>query len=540
LSSPNYIPPDPEGKTWDVVIIGTGMGGATVGHALASKGHEVLFIEKGMFLFGDHDRGDGRTPANPDQSHNGRLRRGWWPLPLAGTTSFGDVSFFAPLGCGTGGSTGVYAAQLERFAPCDFKPRADFPSVSDSSLPDAWPISYEDLAPYYAQAERSLGVRGTQDPLHPDNGAALLKPPPLGPRDQDLFDSFVELGLHPYRSHVGCRNVEGCEGCGGGLCPRDCRTGDAGRTFLLPALAVYGASLLTECEVTRLEASESQVTGVWCNRHGSELCIRGRIVILAAGAYMSPTLLFRSRSEIWPDGLANRSGLVGRNLMLHASDFIAVRPRRQLSDEGQGKSISVNDFYVHGGTKLGTFQTVGFTIDWRHVLYFLRLQAGKDPKWWLQLSKPFFRPLAWAGGRFFSKAKAFATVIEDLPYHHNRVLLDSKASNGMRFEYHYPAELAERTQLFYEKLEDALGRNHDVMRLSGANNINYGHACGTCRFDDDPRRGVLDRDNRAHDLDNLYVVDASFFPSSGGTNPSLTIAANSLRVAKKIDARLGG
>ena len=226
--------------------------------------------------------------------------------------------------------------------------------------------------------------------------------------------------------------------------------------------------------------------------------------------------------------------------MLHASDFIAVSPRQHLPDEGQGKSISFNDFYLHDGAKLGTFQAVTFTIDWRHVLYFLCLQAGKDPKWWLTMSKPFFRPIAFVGGRLFARAKVFASVIEDLPYHHNRVLPDDESPNGMRFEYDYPAELGERTQLFHRKLKDALGPNHDTMVLSGANNINYGHVCGTCRFDDDPSKGVLDRDNRAHEVENLYVVDASCFPSSGGTNPSLTIAANALRVAETIHARLAG
>ena len=538
MSSHRYTPTDPAGKTWDVVVIGTGMGGSTVGHALAKKGHEVLFVEKGMFLFDDHDRGDGRRPGSPDNSAEARMSRGWWPLPVDGSTSFGDVSLFAPLGCGTGGSTSVYAAQLERFAPCDFRPRANFQDVPDSTLPEAWPVSYDDLDPYYAEAERALGVRGTRDPLHPDNGGALLPPPTLSPRDQDLFDSFVELGLHPYRSHVGCRYVEGCEGCGGGLCPRDCRTGDAGRSFLMPALQNHGARILTECDVTRLEADASRVTEVHCVHDGGELRLRGRIVILAAGAFMSPVVLLRSKSASWPDGLANSSGLVGRNLMLHASDFVAVRPRQQLSDEGQGKSISFNDFYLHNGVKLGTLQTVGFTINWRHVLYFLHLQAGKNPKPWLKLVRPLYRPMAFIGARFFSKAKVFASIIEDLPYHHNRIVLDPEASNGMRFEYEYPGELAQRTQLFYEKLRSTLGPGHELVSLSDANNINYGHVCGTCRFDDDPSSGVLNRNNRAHDLENLYVVDASFFPSSGGTNPSLTIAANALRVAEAIHLRL--
>jgi choline dehydrogenase-like flavoprotein len=131
----------------------------------------------------------------------------------------------------------------------------------------------------------------------------------------------------------------------------------------------------------------------------------------------------------------------------------------------------------------------------------------------------------------------FASIVEDLPYAHNRVLPDRNARNGMRFEYSYPQELRERNELLRRSLAQTLGRRR-AFCLTAENNINFGHPCGTCRFGDDPAESVLDRDNRAHGLDNLYVVDASFFPSSGGVNPSLTIAANALRVAEVIDRRL--
>jgi len=131
----------------------------------------------------------------------------------------------------------------------------------------------------------------------------------------------------------------------------------------------------------------------------------------------------------------------------------------------------------------------------------------------------------------------FCPIVEDLPYPANRVIPDPHARSGVRFEYHYPEELRERNLLLRRKLAQRIGRRRMAV-LSGENNLNFGHACGTCRFGDDPSQSVLDRNNRAHDFENLYVVDASFFPSSGGTNPSLTIAANALRVADALHERL--
>src|SRR5262249_51523944 len=151
------------------------------------------------------------------------------------------------------------------------------------------------------------------------------------------------------------------------------------------------------------------------------------------------------------------------------------------------------------------------------------------------LAAPFLRVVAHLAAFHFREAAMFATIVEDLPYWENRVVPDSKSRNGMRFEYRIPGELRERNRLFPKRLRGALKPHHRVLVLSNEDTLNFGHVCGTCRFGDDPERSVLDRWNRAHDLANLFVVDASFFPSSGGTNPTLTIAANALRVAREID-----
>lgn len=548
MSQPPHEPADPEGIDWDVIVVGTGMGGATAGLALARAGRRVLFVEKGRLL---HGRGAGAPPieAPADDSPEARLGTGRWPHRLRGKTSFGELDFHAPLGCGSGGSTALYAAGLERLSPADFRPRANFPDAADSSLPERWPIGYEDLRPYYEEAEALYRVRGTADPLDAAP-VRLLPPPPLNPRDQHFFESFDQRGLHPYRLHAGYEFVDGCTGCTSGPCHRECKS-DAARICLLPALREHGAALLSECEVWRLEAGAAAVRALRCRQRGREFSLRARIVVLAAGAYMSPTLLLNSRSTDWPEGLANRSGMVGRNLMFHASDFVAVSPLRRLSGAGPQKTLAFNDFYRSDEGKLGTFQAVGASVGVGQIMQFLRDAADKDPRWWMKfasprprwwrkLSSPLVRAVALMVYHLgnFKHAAVWATIVEDLPYLHNRVIADPGSVNGMRFEYRYPAELKARVAAFRRRLAERLAP-HRVIVLTGPNNINFGHVCGTCRFGDDPATSVLDRDNRAHGIDNLYVVDASFFPSSGGTNPSLTIAANALRVARVIDGQLG-
>jgi len=536
VTSLPHEPEDPEGTVWDVVVIGAGMGGGTAGYGLARLGRRVLFLEKGRFLQRDPTAERGVLASN-DNTPADRLRRGRWPLPIRGVTSFGEAEFFAPLGCGSGGSSVLYAAALEPLFPCDFRPRANHPEVADSTLPEAWPISYEEFEPYYRQAEDLFRVRGTRDPLHPAPARPLREPPPLSTRDQRLHDLFVRAGLHPYRVHVGCEFVEGCDGCGGVLCLRDCKN-DAARVGILPALEKFGAKLLARCEVASLEADASRVHHIRCEWNGRQLSIPARVVVLAAGALMTPTLLLGSPSVHWPQGLANRSGLVGRNLMLHTSDFIAIRPDQGGSTLGPAKSIALNDFYLRDGRKLGTLQSVGLPVEAGVVLGHLRSEADRDPKWWRRLTRPFLRVVAYGAAFYFRNAVVFSSILEDLPYSENRVLPDPRAPNRMRFEYRYSVELRERNALFRRRLREALGKRRVVV-LSGENNLNYGHACGTCRFGTDPATSVLDGSNRAHDVANLYVVDASFFPSSGGTNPSLTIAANALRVAEIIHRRLG-
>jgi choline dehydrogenase-like flavoprotein len=531
-----FSPDDPGQGVWDVVVVGTGMGGSTAGYALAQLGWRVLFLERGRFLFNGAERGDGHWRRISDDPAE-RLDRGVWPNPIKGKTTFGEIQFFAPLGCGSGGSTSIYAAQLERLLPADFKPRANYPEAPDSTLPDAWPISYEELVPYYRRAEMLFRVTGTPDPLNPDPEAVLRDPPPLSARDQDLFHSFQELGLHPYRAHAGFEYLPGCEECAAVLCPRGCKN-DAGRICLMPALENHGARILADCEVLGFDGMASDVRKVRCRWNGRTLAISAKIIVLAAGAWMTPVLLLNSVSQEWPNGLANSSGHVGRNLMLHATDFIAVRPRRAGTAEGPKKALAVNDFYIWNGRKLGTFQSVGAEVDRGYVLDYLRSLIAKAPRWQRRLVRPVIGLVARIAAVYFRNAAVYATIVEDLPYFENRVVADPQAPNGMRFEYRYTQELSERSRMLQRNIYTRLKPHHRIIVLTGKNNINFGHVCGTCRFGIDPATSVLDRNNRAHDITNLYVLDASFFPSSSGTNPSLTIAANALRVSEVIDRQL--
>lgn len=532
----DHIPVDPEREDWDVVVIGTGMGGGTIGYELARLGRRVLFLEKGRFLHGGpSQRVEPRPGMDPDREM--RLLTGRWPEPLQGRTSFGPVEFFAPLGCGSAGTTGLYGAQLERFSPCDFRPRANFPEVTAANLPEAWPVSYETMVPYYRRAERLYRVCGTPDPLNPDPEAELRTPPPLSDRDEVFVDSFRELGLNPYRAHVGFQYVPDCYECAD-ICPIGCKS-DAGGICVAPALEKFGARLLPECEAVELVADGRRLRGVRARWKGRELTIPTRTVALAAGAYMTPLLLLNSRSGDWHDGLANRSGMVGRNLMLHTSDFLTIDPGGIHSAEGPTKSLALNDFYFEDGDKLGTLQSVGLPLQPPFILAYLRYAEERDPRWWRRLVSRFLPQVAELASRLYWRSTLFATIVEDLPYEENRIVPDPSCRNGMRFEYRYPRELRARNRRLRRRITRALGQRHRVRVVTGGgNNINYGHVCGTCRFGDDPRTSVLDGSNRAHDLDNLYVVDASFFPSSGGTNPSLTIAANALRVAGIIHERL--
>jgi choline dehydrogenase-like flavoprotein len=252
---------------------------------------------------------------------------------------------------------------------------------------------------------------------------------------------------------------------------------------------------------------------------------------LAAGALATPVLLFNSRSGDWPRGLANGSDWVGRNLMRHLLDPIEIWPEADSKTTAANKQIGLNDFYFYEGQKYGTVQSFGPVppVEWLTNRPGWRSRA-------LRLMSPAVRQIY---ARILTGGLVLAAMTEDLPYLDNRVLPSDRLSldgrQRLRIQYRLHASEIERRATFLRQLKEVFQPFRSMSLVSGEGNTNLGHVCGTCRFGTDPKTSVLDPQNRAHEVDNLYVVDTSFFPSSAGLNPSLTVAANALRVAAHIN-----
>ena len=533
-------PLDAERITWDVIVVGTGMGGGMLGYSLAKAGRRVLFVEKGRSTLPGAPgtiRASIPEVAEPLASrsveayHDALARAGRSTDEIEDISGRSTRRYLPGIGSGTGGSSALYGMVCERHFARDFTPRQDFRNPGDSTVPEAWPVTYDQMRPWYAAAEKLLGVRGQPDPLRPEAADANLPAaPPFSAENQPLVDHLAGQGLHPYHLPMACDYTEGCSTCQSYLCHQSCKN-DAARNALLPALAEHGAQLLTQCRVVRLDADPTQVQQVICEHLSGMLTLKARVVVLAAGALITPVLLLNSRSGDWPRGLANGSDWVGCNLMRHLVDHIEVWPQRDSKITAENKQIGLNDFYFWEGQKYGTVQSGGPMPPMEALT--------NHPGWQhkaLRLMSPAARPIY---ERFFSGGLLLELMLEDLPYLDNRVLPpDRPSSDGrqrLRLRYRLHASEIERRAVFLRQLKEVFEPFRTITLRTAKSNIGLAHACGTCRFGTDPKTSVLDPQNRAHEVDNLYVVDASFFPSSTGINPSLTIAANALRVAAHVN-----
>ncbi|ORW35557.1 GMC oxidoreductase [Mycobacterium paraense] len=532
-----------ERVVWDAIVVGTGMGGGMLGYSLARSGRRVLFVEKGRSTLPGTagtiraampELAEPRAYRSAEAYFDALARAGRSTDEIEDVTGRSPKRFTPFIGSGTGGSSALYGMVCERFFVEDFTPRKNFRDPGDSTVPDAWPVSYEQMSPWYAEAEKLLGVRGEPDPLRPEAAAVGLPPaPPFSPDNRPLVDHLSGLGLHPYHLPMACDYTEGCATCQAYLCDKSCKN-EAGRNGVLRAVTEHGAQLLAECRVLRLEADRTQVRQVIAQHRSGTLTLRAKVVVLAAGALATPVLLLNSRSGDWPAGLANGSDWVGRNLMRHLMDWIEVWPERGCKITEENKEIGLNDFYFYEGQKFGTLQSASAMAKLASM-DMLTNHPGWQPAM-LRLLSPAIRPIY---DRFFSGGLVLVPIMEDLPYLDNRVQpSDRPGADGrqrLRLQYRlHPSEI-ERRKLFLRQVKGALKPFRTLTLRTGANNSTLGHVCGTCRFGDDPKTSVLDPRNRAHEVDNLYVVDASFFPSSAGLNPSLTVAANALRVATHVN-----
>lgn len=505
--------------TWDAIVIGTGMGGGTIGRALAEAGQTVLFLEQG--------------PAGYRRAENGlseifvpeaRAVRGLWTQPMHVTLNGEDQSFYAPLGSGLGGSSVFYAATLERPERHDLDALADRPHPTGG-----WPVGFDAMAPWYARAAGLYRVYGTPDPLSAEAPLPLRDAPDLTPTEAALMAALRRTGLNPYHAHTAIEGGPDCRKCLGHKCPRPCKM-DGRSAGVEPALATGRARLLDRAQVTRLASDGARITAACVEIDGTDHRLTARRYILAAGALGSPRLLLASASEAWPDGLANRSGLVGRNLMFHLNEMVALWPPRGTPDDGATKAISMRDLYHRNGTRFGTLQAMGIRASYGEILHYLTLTLARTPARHIPGVRHMARLPAALAHRLFGSAQIFVGLMEDLPYPENRVTLDSHQPERLSVTYRFHPELLARRKAFRRAIRRAL-RGHRRVFLGFAPELNYGHPCGTLRFGTDPTASVLRPDCRTHDVANLWVTDASFMPTSMGVNPSLTIAANALRVA---------
>jgi choline dehydrogenase-like flavoprotein len=534
---------------WDAIVIGTGMGGGTAGYELAKLGRRVLYLDKGYSNVLSARPLRGKFPAQgldlaklSNAEHDDFLARcGRSAEWFTDTTDRAKRKNFRPIiGSGTGGSSALYGMVAERFFRSDFTPRKNFKTTGKSTVPECWPISYDEMVPWYQRAEGLYRVRGTADPLRPEDDTVALRPPkPMTAGSSEIAGFLADRGLHPYNLHVACEYKDECQSCQNYLCPSGCKN-YSGNICVEPAVQQHGAELLDRTTVTRLEASRTAVTHVVAERNGKALRFQGKVVVLAASALLTPVILLNSSSPEWPHGLANKHDVVGRNFMRHFYDLYLFRLREKGAMTGQVKEVSVNDFYHADDQKLGTVQSFGILPPFG---FFMSANRAD------QAAPRFFSPVferRWKS-TVQDRHVALVSLMEDLPYADNRILPGpgSKGLGGTLLEMSYTMHEADinRHKEFTRRLKSSFGKYRNSrffpVHLPGAKmNNNIAHQCGTCRFGDDPKTSVLDPNNRAWGLDNLYVVDASMLPSSSGINPSLTIAANALRVAHVIDSTL--
>jgi choline dehydrogenase-like flavoprotein len=512
---------------YDVIIIGTGAGGGTLARHLAPSGKKVLLLERGDWL--------PREPANwlaQDVFVDNRyVSEDTW-YDAGGKAFQPQIHYFV------GGATKLYGAALYRLRDEDFGELQHHDGLSP-----AWPISYDDLEPYYTKAEGLYQVHGArgEDPTEPHASGDYPHPAVSHePRIQQLSDDLAAAGYKPFHAPCGILLDESnppystcvrCATCDGFPCLVHAKS-DAEVIAVRPALEHPNVTLLVNAKAVKLETNRggTAVTEVVVEREGEEERYSADIVVAACGAANTAKLLLLSANDKHPNGLANGSDQVGRNFMFHDSSAVLALSREENSTVFQ-KTLGLNDFYFGADDfeyPLGNVQMV-----------------GKSSAPMFRGEKPIETKLApqWSLERIASHAIDFWLSTEDLPRADNRVTVDRDG----KLTLSYAETNAEARKQLYEKVKSLVGQldmnpGHLIHRFAYMKNdipeAGCAHQAGTCRFGSDPADSVLNTDCRAHELDNLYVVDTSIFPSIGAVNPALTAMANSLRVGDHLLERL--
>jgi choline dehydrogenase-like flavoprotein len=494
---------------FDIVIIGSGAGGGTMARALAETPARILVLERGDFV--------------PQEPENWSPEAVWRKLRYQTDERWVDDrgrEFRPYTHYNVGGNTKFWGSVLYRLR------REDFQAVQHlDGLSPAWPIDYDTLAPYYERAEQLYHVRGAigDDPTEPTRGPYPYDAVPHGEGMADIVRRLQEQGLHPSPLPLGVlrpgeqNGCVLCNTCNSFACRIHAKS-EAETCGIRPAIQRPNVTLWTNACAQRLitDACGRKVVAVDVARNGETVRVQAPLFVVSCGAVNSAALLLRSATDKHPEGLANSSGLVGRRYMAHLATMMqGFHPFRHNPTVFQ-KTVAINDFYLRGPNgshyPLGQIQSQGRT----HGV------MAQTVVPWIPL---------WAYDAWVARGVDWLVMSEDLPENHNHVAVDSRG----RIQLHYrPNNVAAHRRLVREtkRILRRLGYWLVVTHSHGPRNTT--HQCGTLVFGRDPRSSVLDPFCRTHDVDNLFVVDASFFPSSAAVNPGLTIVAQALRTADHI------
>ncbi|MGD1919253.1 MAG: GMC oxidoreductase [Pleurocapsa sp.] len=502
---------------YDVIIIGAGAGGGTVAYSLAPTGKKILILERGGYLPKEDDN------WNPDAIFQGRkyqVQEKWLDRD---NESFKPQAFY-----NVGGNTKVYGAALQRMREADFGEVKHQGGVSP-----AWELNYQNLEPYYTRAESIFKIHGNkgEDITEPSMSAEYPFPAmPHEPRLQEVSDNLEELGLHPHHLTLAVdRNVEDpenspcirCATCDPYPCKIDAKM-DAQKACVDPALEYDNVELKINAKVNKLITDESgkKITSVKVEINGEIEEYTADTFILSAGSINSAALLLKSKSEQHPNGLANSSSMVGRNLMLHNHSAIVAIADKPNHTAFQ-KTLGFNDFYFANSESeypLGQIQMTGKS-KWNRLDIF---SPGSIPK-------PTLEYMA-------EHAVDWWLTSEDLPDPNNRVTITEEG----QIKVDFTPNNVKTHQDFVSMWQGYLRQIGFFMFMVTQVPLSaVRHQVGTCKFGSDPKTNVLDLNCRTHDVENLYVVDGSFFPSMGAVNPTLTIIANALRVSDRLKDQIG-
>jgi len=510
--------------SYDVIIIGTGAGGGTLAHRLAPSGKRILILERGRFLPREKENWNSTAVFQDMRYHT---MEKWFDAD--------NKTFMAHTGYFVGGNTKVYGGAMFRLRERDFETVQHKGGISPE-----WPVKYRDFEPYYLQAEELYEVHGKRgvDPTEPAMTADYPFPPLAHePRIQELADKLRKRGRAPFQIPLALKRNETdllhspcirCSTCDGFPCLVDAKA-DADVNGIRPALQHSNVTLLQNAKVTRLLTAKNsrEISAVEAEVNGEPHSFRADLVVVAAGAINSAVILLRSVSDKHPDGLANSSGQVGRNYMRHLNGAMLGITRRRNPVVFQ-KTLAMNDYY---------WGDDGFAFPLGHIQL-----LGKTDRGTVGADAPFFAP-GFVLDQMAKHSIDWWFTAEDLPHPDNRVSVDKTGAIHLeqRDRYH---EHFDRLMDRWKSELKAVDRDGCFLPLpfylfKKIPTLGVAHQNGTCRFGEDPKTSVLNVFCQTHDVDNLYVVDASFFPSSGAVNPSLTIAANALRVGDHLIERLG-